>query len=144
MKMHASIHLPVKIGPSLSRESLSNFVRGGSPITLAMMVGHESCPSGLWIVFFHRHSESIEYAVLHTLQAKFSGLQDFFKISLCLCCVQASSFLFVGMWRVCKFSKIQGALSSRPKGDPGPLPIFQDFFTLVKSHPWSLCMSLFM
>ena len=31
---------------------------------------------------------------------------------------------------------VQGALSSRPKGDPGPLPIFQDFFTFVK---WSYC-----
>ena len=29
--------------------------------------------------------------------------------------------------------KVQGALSSRPKGDPGPLPIFQDFF-IVSNH----------
>ena len=29
--------------------------------------------------------------------------------------------------------KVQGALSSTPNGDPGPLPIFQDF---VKSHHW--------
>ena len=32
--------------------------------------------------------------------------------------------------------EVQGALSSRPKGDPGPLPIFQDFFYFCKSHPW--------
>ena len=32
--------------------------------------------------------------------------------------------------------EVQGALSSRPKGDPGPLPIFQNFLTVVKSHPW--------
>ena len=56
-----------------------------------------------------------------------------------LCCFQTSSFLFVGMWRVCKSSKIKhpgglGALSSRPKGDPVVLPIFHESFT-VKSHP---------
>ena len=32
--------------------------------------------------------------------------------------------------------EVQGALSSRPKGHPGPLPIFQDFFTFVKSHSY--------
>ena len=43
------------------------------------------------------------------------------KRSTCIpYCVQTSSFLFVGMWRVCKSSKIniqevQGALSSRPR-----------------------------
>ena len=26
----------------------------------------------------------------------------------------------------------------RPKGDPGPLPIFQDLLLFVKSHPWDL------
>ena len=29
--------------------------------------------------------------------------------------------------------EVQGALSSRPKGDPGPLPIFQDFI-LLSNH----------
>ena len=29
--------------------------------------------------------------------------------------------------------EVQGALSSRPKGDPGPLPIFQDFL-LLSNH----------
>ena len=37
---------------------------------------------------------------------------------------------------------IQEALSSRPKGDPGPLPIFQDFFTFVKWQPWFKPISL--
>ena len=44
--------------------------------------------------------------------------------------------------------EVQGALSSRPKGDPGPLPIFQDFLLLLfyvrpkkVSSFWSLCMS---
>ena len=54
----------------------------------------------------------------------FSWFQDFLQISLCLkvfleekqppreersslYCVQTSSFLFVGMWRVCKSSKIK-------------------------------------
>ena len=32
--------------------------------------------------------------------------------------------------------EVQGALSSRPKGDPGLLHIFQDFLVLIKSHPW--------
>ena len=48
-------------------------------------------------------------------------------------CVQTSSFLFVGMWRNRKSSKMKhpggsGALCSRPKGDPGPQPIFQNLF----------------
>ena len=29
--------------------------------------------------------------------------------------------------------EVQGALSSRPKGDPGPLPVFSGLFTFVKS-----------
>ena len=28
---------------------------------------------------------------------------------------------------------------SRPKGDPGPLPIFQDFFLLLSNHTRVLC-----
>ena len=32
--------------------------------------------------------------------------------------------------------EVQGALSSRPNGDPCLLPTFQDFFTFVKSHLW--------
>ena len=31
--------------------------------------------------------------------------------------------------------EVQGALSSRPKGDPGPLPIFQDFLRLSNHTP---------
>ena len=71
-------------------------------------------------------------------------------------CVQTSSFLFVGMWRVSILQnetsrRFSGDVTSRPKGDPGLLPIFQDFFTLVKSHPCILatktrdyhCMSFF-
>ena len=53
-------------------------------------------------------------------------------------CVQTSSFLFVGMWRVCissKIQEVQGALSSRPKGVPGLLPIFQDFLLLSNHTP---------
>ena len=34
--------------------------------------------------------------------------------------------------------EVQGALSSRPKGNPSLLPIFQDFFTSVKWHPCCL------
>ena len=34
--------------------------------------------------------------------------------------------------------QVQGTLSSRQKGHPGPLPIFQDLCTFVKSYPWSL------
>ena len=57
--------------------------------------------------------------------------------------VQTSSFWFMGMWRVCKSSKIKhpggsgggGALSSRPKVDPGPLPIFQDLLLLSNHTP---------
>ena len=31
--------------------------------------------------------------------------------------------------------EVQGALSSRPKGDPGPLPIFQDLLLLSNHTP---------
>ena len=86
----------------------------------------------------------------------FFWFQEFLQISLCLkiflneekyppwkersslYCVQTSSFLFVGMWRVSKSSvklNIQEFQSSRPKGDPGPLPVYQYLFTVVKSHP---------
>ena len=34
--------------------------------------------------------------------------------------------------------EVQGALSSRPKGDPGPLTHSSRFVTFVKSHPWFL------
>ena len=48
-----------------------------------------------------------------------------------LYCVQTTSFLFVGMWRVwpppLNIQEVQEALSSRPKGDADPLPICQDF-----------------
>ena len=33
--------------------------------------------------------------------------------------------------------EVQGSLSSRPKGDPGLLPIFKDLFSSVKSHQCS-------
>ena len=57
-----------------------------------------------------------------------------------LACIvsKPSNFLFVGMWRVCNSSKTKhpggsGVLSSTAKGDPGLLPIFQDF-VLLSSH----------
>ena len=72
----------------------------------------------------------------------FSWFQDFVQISLCLTsflkekkspprkerssmyCVQTSSFLFVGMWRVCKSSKMKRPrVSSRLKGDLGLLKL---------------------
>ena len=31
--------------------------------------------------------------------------------------------------------EVQGAVSSRPKGDPGMLAIFQDFFLFCEIHP---------
>ena len=39
--------------------------------------------------------------------------------------------------------EVQGALSSRPKGDPGPLPIFQYFllFSLFFVGMWRVCKS---
>ena len=44
------------------------------------------------------------------------------------------------MWRVCTSPQIKhpggsGALSSRPKRDPGPLPIYQDFLLLSNHTP---------
>ena len=64
-----------------------------------------------------------------------------------LYCVQTSSFLW-GCGESVNPPKLniqevhdQGALSSRPKGDPGPLPIFQNFFTFVKSHPSPVWMN---
>ena len=46
-----------------------------------------------------------------------------------LYCVQTFSFLFVGMWRVCK--------SSKTKGRPRPATYFSGFLTFVKPHPRS-------
>ena len=55
-------------------------------------------------------------------------------------CIQTSSFLY--SW--CEESvsrlqlniqEVQETLSPRPKEDPGLLPIFQNFFTFVKSRP---------
>ena len=54
-----------------------------------------------------------------------------------LYCIQTSSFLFVGMWRVCKSSKIKhpggsGGSVLEIKGRPRPLPTFQDLFTIER------------
>ena len=83
--------------------------------------------------------------------------QHFLQISLCLksslkeekyplrkersslYCVQTSCFLFVGMWRVCKSSKKH---PKGPKGDPGPLPIFQDVLLLSNHTPGNICPNL--
>ena len=49
-----------------------------------------------------------------------------------------SSFLFVGMWRVCKSSNNFTSRRFRglwPKGDPGLLPIFQDLLLLSNHTP---------
>ena len=48
-------------------------------------------------------------------------------------------FLFVGMWRVCKSSKIihsgrSGGFVLQTKGGPGPTTHFAGFVTFVKSH----------
>ena len=77
-----------------------------------------------------------ELKVRHMISQEFSLFQDFIHSSLY--CVQTSSFLFVGMWRVCKSSKIkhqevQGALSSRPTGDPGQLFLYFCQITPLKS-----------
>ena len=80
----------------------------------------------------------------------FSRFQNFIQIFLChqgkkeVACIVSSSFLFEGMWGCgesvnppkLNIQEVQGALSSRPKGGSGLLPIFQDFFSVVKSHPW--------
>ena len=56
-----------------------------------------------------------------------------------LYCVQTSSFLFVGMWRVCNSSKIKhpggsGTLSSGPKGEPGPARYPFSLFFIILNH----------
>ena len=38
--------------------------------------------------------------------------------------------------------EVQGALSSRPNGDPGPLPIFQDLLGLLLSNHTPVFSSL--
>ena len=68
----------------------------------------------------------------------YSWFQDFLQISLCLKIFLKEEEVAIkerknmGMWRVYNppkwnIQEVQGALSSRPKGDPGLLPIFQDF-----------------
>ena len=84
----------------------------------------------------------------------FSWFQDLLQISLCLkisshqgkkevACI-VSKPLVSCLWGCgesvnppkLNIQEVQGSLSSRPKGDPGPLPIFQDCF--IKPHPYSL------
>ena len=94
-------------------------------------------------------------AIVHACD--FSGffqISGFIQISLCLqICLKeeqypprkerSSLYCLWGCGELVNLPKlniqeVHGALSSRPKGDPGPLPIFQDFFTDVKSRPWLL------
>ena len=65
-----------------------------------------------------------------------------------LYCVQTSSFLFVGMWRVCKSSKIKhpggsGGFVLSTKGRPRTATHFSGFFLLLSNHTSVHSMNLY-
>ena len=103
----------------------------------------QCCIPGLW---FLRNFSLIKIFYKSPFASKFSTQKypPRKERSTCsLYCVQFSSFLFVGMWRVCKSSEIK-----HPWGSGSFCPLDQretqptthlhvpGFVAFVKSHPW--------